>query len=147
MQSRHVLPAWFGVGHALERFMARDASAAPLLREMMGAFPFFQDVIRNVEIGLAKADLSIAARYAELVTDAALRDRVFTIIADEFACTRRGVLTVTGQSELLETNDPGQPAAPQARRQGWPRPGLCAGRDDQRHLRGPAQYWVRSGVP
>lgn len=104
MQSRHVLPAWFGVGHALAQFVARDATAEPLLREMMQAFPFFQDLIRNVEIGLAKADLSIAARYAELVTDAALRNRVFTMIADEFARTRRMVLAVTGQSELLETN-------------------------------------------
>lgn len=104
MQSRHVLPAWFGVGHALEQFAARDASAAPLLREMMQTFPFFQDVIRNVEIGLAKADLSIAARYAELVPDVALRTRVFTMIADEFARTRRCVLEVTQQSEILETN-------------------------------------------
>lgn len=104
MQSRHVLPAWFGVGHALEQFAARDATGTSVLREMIQTFPFFQDVIRNVEIGLAKADLSIAARYAELVPDAALRNRVFTVIADEFARTRRMVLTVTGQSALLETN-------------------------------------------
>ncbi len=104
MQSRHVLPAWFGVGHALEQFVARDATATTLLREMMQAFPFFQNMIRNVEIGLAKADLSIAARYAALVTDAALRDRVFPMITDEFARTCRMVLEVTGQSELLETN-------------------------------------------
>jgi phosphoenolpyruvate carboxylase len=104
MQSRHVLPAWFGVGHALEQFMARDATGTSVLREMMQTFPFFQDVIRNVEIGLAKADLSIAARYAELVSDPALRNRVFPMIADEFACTCRMVLAVTGQSELLETN-------------------------------------------
>jgi phosphoenolpyruvate carboxylase len=104
MQSRHVLPAWFGVGHALEQFIARDAAATPVLLEMMDTFPMFHDLIRNVEIGLAKADLSIAARYAELVSDAALRDRVFPMIADEFDRTRRMVLAVTRQSELLETN-------------------------------------------
>ncbi|MDP3716367.1 MAG: phosphoenolpyruvate carboxylase [Acidobacteriota bacterium] len=104
MQSRHVLPAWFGVGHALNRFAGRGTEPAALLREMMQAFPFFQDLVRNVEIGLAKADLPIAARYAALVTDAALRDRVFGRLAGEFARTRRLVLQVTGQSELLEKN-------------------------------------------
>lgn len=104
MQSRHVLPAWFGVGYALERSLTQDAAGITVLREMMTTFPLFHDVIRNVEIGLAKADLSIAARYAELVPDAALRARVFTMIAAEFARTRRMVLAITDQSELLETN-------------------------------------------
>jgi len=103
MQSRHVLPAWFGVGHALERFAARDGGDA-LLREMMAAFPLFHDLVRNVEMGMAKADLSIAHRYSELVPDAELRDRVFTLIADEFERTRRTILRVTGQTRLLEEN-------------------------------------------
>jgi phosphoenolpyruvate carboxylase len=105
MQSRHVLPAWFGVGHALERFAARGAGEAALLREMMETFPLFNDLVRNVEMGLAKADLSIARRYAGLVEDAALRDRVFGMIDDEFARTRDAVLRVTGQSRLLEENE------------------------------------------
>lgn len=105
MQSRHVLPAWFGVGHALERFAARGAEEAALLREMMETFPLFNDLMRNVEMGLAKADLSIARRYAGLVEDAALRDRVFGMIEDEFARTRDAVLGVTGQSRLLEENE------------------------------------------
>jgi phosphoenolpyruvate carboxylase len=104
MQSRHVLPAWFGVGYALERFAARGAEEEGLLREMMADFPLFEDLIRNVEMGMAKADLPIARRYAELVPDAALRDRVFSMIVDEFERTRRMVLRVSGQSRLLETN-------------------------------------------
>ena len=102
MQSRHVLPGWFGVGHALEAFAARGAEAEALLREMLGAFPLFEDLVRNVETGMAKADLSIARRYAALVPDAALRDRVFGMIEEEFERTRRMVLRVTGQAELLE---------------------------------------------
>jgi phosphoenolpyruvate carboxylase len=104
MQSRHVLPAWFGVGHALDRFAGRGEEQEALLREMMGEFPLFDDLIRNVEMGMAKADLPIARRYAELVPDAALRDRVFGMIADEFERTRRMVLRVTGQTGLLESN-------------------------------------------
>jgi len=104
MQSRHVLPAWFGVGHALERFAGQGAGQEALLREMMEGFPLFEDLVRNVEMGMAKADLSIARRYAELVPDAALRERVFAMIVDEFERTRRMVLRITGQARLLESN-------------------------------------------
>jgi phosphoenolpyruvate carboxylase len=104
MQSRHVLPAWFGVGHALERFAARGAGEAALLAEMTRAFPLFNDLVRNVEVGLAKADLSIARRYADLVEDAAMRERVFSMVVDEFERTREMVLRVTGQRRLLEEN-------------------------------------------
>ncbi|MGI8618828.1 MAG: phosphoenolpyruvate carboxylase [Gemmatimonadaceae bacterium] len=104
MQSRHVLPAWFGVGYACEKFVARGDSERGLLKEMLAGFPFFQDLIGNVEIGMAKADFTIAARYAELVEDAVLRQRVFATLRDEFERTRRVVLDITGQRELLEEN-------------------------------------------
>jgi phosphoenolpyruvate carboxylase len=104
MQSRQVLPAWFGVGHALEKFAGSDEARARLLRTMAARFPLFEDFVSNVEMGLAKADLSIAALYAGLVRDAALRRRVFQMITGEFERTRRMILRVTGQSRLLERN-------------------------------------------
>ena len=104
MQSRHVLPAWFGVGHALERFAARGEGEAALLGEMTRTFPLFNDLVRNVEVGLAKADLSIARRYADLVEDAGMRERVFSLLGEEFERTREAVLRVTGQRRLLEEN-------------------------------------------
>ncbi|MFY9979793.1 MAG: phosphoenolpyruvate carboxylase, partial [Candidatus Sulfotelmatobacter sp.] len=103
MQSRHAVPAWFGVGHALAGF-ARNASRAELLREMMHGFPLFTNLIRNVELAMAKADFTIARLYAELVTYAALRDRVFKMLRDEFNRTRETILAISGQKELLETN-------------------------------------------
>jgi phosphoenolpyruvate carboxylase len=102
MQSRHVLPAWFGVGHALEQFAGEGG--LPLLQQMMQHFPLFNDLIRNVEIGMAKADFSIARRYAELVADESIRESVFTMLRIEFARTQDMLLRVTGQSRLLETN-------------------------------------------
>jgi phosphoenolpyruvate carboxylase len=104
MQSRHAVPAWFGVGHALERFSAGAPERASLLKEMMRGFPPFSSLIRSVEIAMAKADMSIARLYAGLVTDAALRDRVFHTLHEEFERTRRQILLVTGQNELLEKN-------------------------------------------
>jgi len=104
MQSRHLVPAYFGVGHALENFAAGDAAKLELLREMMQRFPLFVDIVRNVEIALAKADFGIARMYATLVADEALRERVFKMLEEEFERTRRMVLAVTGQKELLERN-------------------------------------------
>ena len=104
MQSRHVLPGYFGVGYAVERFLASDPAHEELLKTMMKRFPLFEDLIRNVETGLAKADLNIARRYAAMVTDPALRDRVFDMIAAEFTRTHRIVLRITGQTTLLATN-------------------------------------------
>ena len=104
MQSRHAVPAWFGVGYAIERFAGRGGGHAELLREMMRGFPLFASLVRSVEIAMAKADFAIARLYADLVTGAALRDRVFEMLRQEFERTRQTILTVTGQQELLEKN-------------------------------------------
>jgi phosphoenolpyruvate carboxylase len=71
---------------------------------MARGFPLFIDIIRNVEVGIAKADFSIARLYASLVADPALRDRVFTTLLAEFELTTRMVLAILGQSALLQTN-------------------------------------------
>ncbi len=106
MQSRHVLPGWFGVGHAVERCLHADPANEGLLKTMLRTFPLFQDMVYNVESGLAKVDMAIARLYAELIDDAGLRERVYSMIADEFYRTRRVVLLITEQSRLLERTDP-----------------------------------------
>ena len=104
MQSRHAVPAWFGVGHALQEFVAQDSTHQSLLGEMMRSFPLFSDLIRNVELAMSKADLTIARLYAELVTDVNLRERVWRMLVEEFERTRRMILSVTAQAGLLEGN-------------------------------------------
>jgi phosphoenolpyruvate carboxylase len=100
-QSRHQLPAWFGVGYALTRFADEDLA---LLRTMMARFPLFIDLVRNVEMALAKSDFGIAKLYSELVSDKLLRERVFGKLKQEFERTEQAVLLVTGQKALLESN-------------------------------------------
>lgn len=102
MQSRHAVPAWFGVGYALERFAERGPEQEQLLKEMTRSFPLFSNLIGNVELAMAKADMNIARLYAALVTDVALRDRVWQMLVEEFDRTRRMVLRVTQQQDLLE---------------------------------------------
>jgi phosphoenolpyruvate carboxylase len=104
MQSRHAVPAWFGVGHAIEKFVQRAPTNAALLREMMSGFPLFSELVRNVELAMAKADLTIARLYAGLVEDKEIRDRVFALLEEEFLRTRQGLLSITGEKELLEGN-------------------------------------------
>ncbi|HUM70665.1 MAG TPA: phosphoenolpyruvate carboxylase, partial [Chloroflexota bacterium] len=104
MQSRHVLPGWYGVGAALEAF-AKTPSNVPLLSEMYRDWPFFQVVLDNAQVSLAKADMGIARLYASLVSDTAVRTQIYGEIKAEFDRTVFWILRVTGQRELLD-NDP-----------------------------------------
>jgi len=102
-QSRLLVPAWFGVGHALSAYLER-LGALELLRDMAHEFPLFIDLLRNVEMALAKADLATAKLYSSLVKDAALRRHVYEMLEAEFHRSVRVVLAITGQAELLEDN-------------------------------------------
>jgi phosphoenolpyruvate carboxylase len=102
-QSRLLVPAWFGVGYALEQFLDHPG-ALQLLQEMAREFPLFIDLLRNVELALGKVDLATARLYASLVEDASLRERIFDGFEAEFHRTVRALLAVTAQKELLEDN-------------------------------------------
>jgi phosphoenolpyruvate carboxylase len=103
MQSRHALPAWFGVGYAMERFVSSGKDHEQQLQQMMAQFPLFSDLIRNVELAMAKADLAVAQLYASLVHET-LRERVWKLIVEEFERTRRMLLIVKQQERLVERN-------------------------------------------
>ncbi|MCU1226767.1 MAG: Phosphoenolpyruvate carboxylase [Edaphobacter sp.] len=104
MQSRQLVPAWFGVGHALNQFAQSTPNGLEQLQTMTRDFPLFVDIVRNVEMALAKSDFGIARLYASLVKDEALRNRVFTTLEAEFDLTHRMVLAITQQKTLLQTN-------------------------------------------
>jgi phosphoenolpyruvate carboxylase len=102
-QSRHFLPSWYGLGHALEKFAADHAPHGhTLLRQMHEGWPFFRVIIDNAEMSLAKTDLYIAGRYAQLVHPPSLRDAIARRIEEEYRGTVRGVLDACGASHLLE---------------------------------------------
>jgi phosphoenolpyruvate carboxylase len=71
---------------------------------MMRDFPLFSDLVRNVELAMAKADFTIARLYAALVEDTDIRERVWQMLEEEFERTRRMILKVKGQKELLGNN-------------------------------------------
>jgi phosphoenolpyruvate carboxylase len=104
-QSRVMLPGWYGFGTAVatlrETLNACDRQA---LQDMAKAWPFFNTMLSTLNMVLAKADMAIASRYAALVDDVALREKVFGQIAAEHARAVEGLLWLTGQSELLADN-------------------------------------------
>jgi phosphoenolpyruvate carboxylase len=105
MQSRFVLPGWYGLGSALQAMLERGDHTRDLLRQMYRGWPFFQTTLDNAQQSLAKADLGIARRYATLVEDDAIRERIFTAIEAEFHRTCDAILTITGQTSMLD-NEP-----------------------------------------
>ncbi|HEX7329582.1 MAG TPA: phosphoenolpyruvate carboxylase [Casimicrobiaceae bacterium] len=103
-QCRLMLPGWYGFGTAVEAWQDGRAERAALLAEMHRRWPFFRAMLSNMAMVLAKTDLAIASRYADLVADPALRDRVFPRIVAEHARTLTHYLAITGQKTLLEEN-------------------------------------------
>lgn len=100
-QCRCLVPAWYGLGAAMLPLLEDDTSRARL-REMYQAWPFFRATIDNAELALAKTDLSIAQRYAELANDTEALSRIGAKLAAEFDAAHRAVLGVTGNQELLD---------------------------------------------
>ena len=100
-QCRANISSWFGIGSAIEQWCQSDSAKQQELNEMYREWLFFRTLFNNVHLGLARADMDIAALYAELAApDARV---VFDLIKDEFALTSTCVLQVTGHQELLET--------------------------------------------
>jgi phosphoenolpyruvate carboxylase len=102
MQSRHTLPGWYGLGSAFASFTANEETGLPILRQMYAGWPFFQSLIDNAMMAMAKADIHIAAHYAGLVQNAAIGQRIFRRIAAEFHLTERHILALTGYTRLLQ---------------------------------------------
>lgn len=102
MQSRAIIPSWYGVGTALETFIGEQEDGLALLQTMYGEWRFFGTLLDNVQLDLAKADMGIAGLYASLVTDTALRDLIFEPIKAEHARAGDLIRQITGQTRLLE---------------------------------------------
>ena len=104
-QCRLSLPGWYGFGSAVEAWLAAQPNRGmALLRAMYRDWPFFQMLLSNMDMVLAKSDIAIASRYAELISDPALRDRVFSRLRAEWQNTVDVLLRIMEQASLLESN-------------------------------------------
>ncbi|EWY37772.1 phosphoenolpyruvate carboxylase [Skermanella stibiiresistens SB22] len=112
-QCRLMLPGWYGFGSAVQAWLAEHPDSGSesepnggmaMLRAMHREWPFFQTLLSNMDMVLAKSNIAIASRYAGLVTDPHLRRGVFDRIKGEWQGSIDALLAITGQDSLLEGN-------------------------------------------
>jgi phosphoenolpyruvate carboxylase len=104
-QCRLMLPGWYGFGTAIKAWLAaRPRDGMKILREMYREWPFFQTLLSNMDMVLAKTNIAIASRYAELVEDTELREAIFPRLRAEWDYTIETLLAITGQQALLDQN-------------------------------------------
>jgi phosphoenolpyruvate carboxylase len=102
MQSRYVLPSWYGVGGALEEYIQERPENLSQLQHMYKSWPFLRAFIDNLQMTLSKADMHIAQNYAMLVEDVNLRENIAQNIQQEFERTQQTVISIVGGKELLD---------------------------------------------
>jgi phosphoenolpyruvate carboxylase len=108
-QCRLTLPGWLGFGSAVQAFLdkpdaAERKAALALLQKMYRQWPFFRTLLSNMDMVLAKSDLALASRYAELVSDTRLRKKIFTAIEAEWHRTADALAQITGEKNRLASN-------------------------------------------
>lgn len=103
MQGRFTLPGWYGLGSAVDAWLADDSDARlALLQTMYREWPFWRTTLDNAQMVLAKADMQIAEHYASLVEDATVRERMWMRIESEYRRTERAVCRIAGVDQLLD---------------------------------------------
>ena len=103
--NRTLLPGWLGFGSAVKQFIAREGEAGlAQLQAMYREWAFFRGLMSNMDMVLSKTDMGIASRYAGLVEDVELRERIFGAIHSEWEDTVEQLFAVTGNSSLLQEN-------------------------------------------
>ncbi|MGE4242808.1 phosphoenolpyruvate carboxylase [Ramlibacter sp.] len=102
-QCRLTLPGWYGFGSAVRAFRT-DREQLALLQKMYRQWPFFRTLLSNIDMVLAKSDLALGSRYAELLPDARLRKRIFSAIESEWHLTVEALVAITGEKQRLAGN-------------------------------------------
>lgn len=105
-QSRHTLPAWFGIGSALEDWRQNEPERLAKMQKMYEEWPYFRALLSNTQMSLFKAEMHIAQLYSELCEDPDMAKEIYTTIRDEYYRTVKQVLEVSHHSYLLEENPP-----------------------------------------
>ena len=103
-QARQPMPAWYGLGSALQQYLQAHPEQIEVLRAMYADWPYFRALVSNCEMSLAKAEMHIAREYAELCSDSAVRERIFGAVQQEYSRTCESLLQVLNSDQLLHDN-------------------------------------------
>ena len=104
-QARHTLPAWYGLGTAIEEIGSESTDALETLRRMGAEWPFFRTLLGNTQMALSKCHMDIAREYSELCDDEESRTAVFGLIEAEHRRCVKWIRKVAQIDDILE-NDP-----------------------------------------
>lgn len=103
-QSRHTLPAWYGLGTALETWRGKDPARLALLQKMYRDWPFFRSLLGNIQMALFKGEMNIAHEYTRLASDPQLAEEIYGKIRAEYQRTVTQVLNICDEQQLLDDN-------------------------------------------
>jgi phosphoenolpyruvate carboxylase len=103
-QNRHLLPAWYAAGSSLRKYADMSQGNLQILQIMYEKWMFFKALIDNLQMALAKADMMIAREYAGLHPDPEIGKRIFAKISDEYDQTRKILLQITNQNNILDSS-------------------------------------------
>jgi phosphoenolpyruvate carboxylase len=103
-QARQTLPAWYGLGSALEGCCQKEKKRLKVLREMYRDWPFFRALLSNTQMALSKSRMDIAREYADLCHDEETREKVFGLIQAEYRRTVNWICKIAEIDELLDEN-------------------------------------------
>ncbi len=101
-QARHTLPAWYGVGTALEKWRNSDPMRLAKLQRMYQEWPFFHSLLSNTQMALFKAEMDIAREYTKLSKNPDTAAKIYQMIRDEYQRTKTQILNIAGLNGLLE---------------------------------------------
>ena len=101
-QSRHTIPAWYGIGNALSEWHKDDPVRQQRLREMYQQWPFFKALLSNAQMALGKAEMKIARSYSQLCEDRDIGEQIYTLVSKEHQNAVSNVLSIAQIDELLE---------------------------------------------
>lgn len=104
-QARHTLPAWYGLGAALEHWRQQDPERLSKLQTMYREWPFFRALLGNIQMALFKGELTIAREYSMLYDNEEVREGIYSTIKSQYECTVEQVLNIANIQTLLEENE------------------------------------------
>jgi phosphoenolpyruvate carboxylase len=101
-QSRHTIPAWYGIGTALKKWCNNEEDQMALLQRMYQEWPFFHSLLSNTQMALYKADTEIAEEYSKLCSDQDKAAHIYQRIRDEHELTKNIILEISQNTYLME---------------------------------------------
>ncbi|TCZ69871.1 phosphoenolpyruvate carboxylase [Paenibacillus albiflavus] len=101
-QSRYLMPAWYAAGTGIQSYYQDKPEHMQVLQQMYAEWPFFQSMIDNLQLAIAKADMIIAKLYGSMMKNGSIAERIYNMIREEYELTAKLILQITGQKEILD---------------------------------------------